>query len=501
MSSKPVGWLVGASLTLLVGLPPAAGAVKQAHKAPVKGKAVYLQHCAVCHGPNGDGKGPAAYLLFPKPRDFTRGVFKFRSTPTIPTDADLLRTVTQGVPGTAMPGWSNLSADDRQAVITYIKSLSDRFAKPAIPLDIPKPPELTPELVTAGKQLYLDAGCDTCHGLGGRGDGGSAGQLKDEWGFPITPRDLTRPSTFKEGGTPESIYRVIMVGIGGTPMPTFAGALTDEQAWQLVAYVRSLAHEGQETLPPSAPALIVAQHAASRIDPQDPFAKAWETVTPVAVRLMTLWKRPAVVPEITVRALYDDRDLGLLVEWEDASANFAAARPQDFSDAVAVQFPLANKAPSFTMGETAGAVNIWHWRANRELEAASYALAKTYPDQTVDMYPLDADPTFQTARAVGNAVAAIKAPASVTELNAEGFGTLTPQPADDQQIRGRGAWRDGKWHVVIVRSLKTTSPRDRQFAAGQQVPVAFAVWNGAEQDRNGQKAVSVWQQLRIGSTP
>ena len=117
------------------------------------------------------------------------------------------------------------------------------------------------------------------------------------------------------------------------------------------------------------------------------------------------------------------------------------------------------------MGEKAGAVNIWHWRANLELEAANYALAKTYPDQAVDIYPFDADPTFQTAHAVGNGLFAVKAPASVTELNAEGFGTLTPQPADDQQVRGHGAWRDGKWHVVIVRSLKTASARDRQFAA------------------------------------
>jgi len=499
MIRKTVEWLAAATLGLSVVLAPAWGAAKQDRTAAAKGKAVYLQNCAVCHGPKGDGNGPAAYLLSPKPRDFTRGVFKFRSTPTIPTDADLLRTVTDGVPGTAMPGWSSLSADDRQALITFIKSLSDRFAQPGVALQIPQPPEFTPELVAAGKQLYVDAGCDSCHGLEGRGDGASAGQLKDEWGFPIAPRDLTRPSLFKEGGTPESIYRVIMVGIGGTPMPTFAETLTDEQAWQLVGYVRSLARARQEPVPPSPPAVIVALHSGARIDPQDPFANTWETVTPVAIRLMPLWQRPSAVPEIVVRALYDDHDLGLLVEWDDASANFAATRPQDFSDAVAVQLPLANQAPSFTMGERAGAVNVWYWRANRELEAASYALAKIYPDQAVEMYPFDADPTFQTASAAGNPLAAIKAPTSVTELNAEGFGTLTPQPADDQQIRGHGAWRDGKWHVLMVRSLKTPSRRDRQFAAGMQVPMAFAVWNGAEKDRNGQKAVSVWQQLRIGN--
>ena len=81
----------------------------------------------------------------------------------------------------------------------------------------------------------------------------------------------------------------------------------------------------------------------------------------------------------------------------------------------------------------------------------------------------------------------------LAELNAEGFGTLTPQSSYDQQIRGSGAWRQGRWRVVMVRPLKTDSSQDHQFAPGETVPVAFAVWDGSQRDRNGQKAVSVWQ--------
>ncbi len=72
------------------------------------GKFIYERSCAICHGPRGAGDGLAAAQLDPAPRDFTRGLFKFRSTPsgTMPTLEDLARTVTHGVTGTAMNQWS-----------------------------------------------------------------------------------------------------------------------------------------------------------------------------------------------------------------------------------------------------------------------------------------------------------------------------------------------------------------------------------------------------------
>src|SRR5262249_45893352 len=73
------------------------------------GKAVYERKCLLCHGEKGDGKGPGAEHLLPKPRDFTRGLFKVRSTANkTPTDQDLLRIVTDGMPGTSMPAWEVL---------------------------------------------------------------------------------------------------------------------------------------------------------------------------------------------------------------------------------------------------------------------------------------------------------------------------------------------------------------------------------------------------------
>ena len=90
---------------------------------------LYNRHCAACHGTEGDGQGPAAYLLSPKPRDFTSGTYKFRSTPSgsPPTDRDLLRTLKRGVPGTAMPMWERLPENDQVALVEFLKSFSDIF--------------------------------------------------------------------------------------------------------------------------------------------------------------------------------------------------------------------------------------------------------------------------------------------------------------------------------------------------------------------------------------
>ena len=87
------------------------------------GKQVYERHCLGCHGVKGDGNGPAAtFTHAQRPRNFTYGVFKFRLTDgPLPSDADLLRTISRGVRGTAMPAWYELPLEDRLAVIQYVK--------------------------------------------------------------------------------------------------------------------------------------------------------------------------------------------------------------------------------------------------------------------------------------------------------------------------------------------------------------------------------------------
>jgi cytochrome c oxidase cbb3-type subunit 2 len=208
-----------------------------------RGREVYLAHCVGCHGERGDGTGPAATFLWPLPRDFTAGVFKFRSTPsgTLPTDGDLVRTVTRGVRWTAMPTWHEVGEKERLAVVAYLKTLSPRWQEdpPEPPLVIPPAPRATPELLARGQALYAQAKCAECHGESGKGDGPAAPTLKDDFDRPVRPADFTR-GELRGGATVADVYRTLTTGLDGTPMPSFADTLDEGERWAISYYVLSL---------------------------------------------------------------------------------------------------------------------------------------------------------------------------------------------------------------------------------------------------------------------
>lgn len=219
-----VGVWTGAILALL--LASAGVAQEPAHAEAVDAANLYGDACSPCHGRLGDGQGPAARLLgMDQPRDFTAGVFKFRITPTgsLPTDEDLFRTVSRGIPGTWMPSWEDLlSEDQRWALIRYVKGFSEYFAEedPDPPVRIPRERESTPELVAEGQFVYAILRCAQCHGPLGRGDGVSAAELTDDWDRKIVPYDFTSGG-YKNGGAPVDVYRTLLTGLMGTPMPAF----------------------------------------------------------------------------------------------------------------------------------------------------------------------------------------------------------------------------------------------------------------------------------------
>jgi cytochrome c oxidase cbb3-type subunit 2 len=210
--------LVGTALAVDSDWPPQSALLE-------KGENIYLKDCVACHGELGNGKGPASPYMDPKPRDFTMGMYKFRTTPSgeLPTDADLMRTLERGVPGTQMPGWKSiLTRPERLAVIAYIKSFSSDFAEGAPePILVPEPPPATTESVADGKMVYMLMECWSCHGGKGKGDGKSGKTLHDDWGRKILPWNLTE-ADYKAGNDPASLYRTFTTGLNGTPMPAFA---------------------------------------------------------------------------------------------------------------------------------------------------------------------------------------------------------------------------------------------------------------------------------------
>jgi cytochrome c oxidase cbb3-type subunit I/II len=218
------------------------------------GKEVYERRCLGCHGAKGDGNGPAATFIFnQRPRNFTLAVFKFRLTKEpVPTDGDLLRTITRGVRGTAMPAWYELPLTDRLAVIQYIKyelavDRTDQakpyaFFKeepPGAPLYIGRPPAPSQAIVAHGKDVWQVAKCWECHGNTGKGDGEKAPGLKDDFGFPMRPADLTS-GQFKSGPAVADIFRTMTTGLSGTPMPSYRDSLPEQDRWALAYYVVSL---------------------------------------------------------------------------------------------------------------------------------------------------------------------------------------------------------------------------------------------------------------------
>jgi len=244
-------------LAVFVGL--GLTAFTPAHEPPAgdsgRGKAVYERFCTQCHGPRGNGGGEVAPFANPRPRDFRQGLFKFRSTPfgSLPTVADLDRTISNGLYGTVMPPFGAINPRARADVIAYIQTFSPRWRneQPSQPIAVPPEPASTRESVAAGRTLFANA-CSACHG-GRSGNGPLAKSLVDAWGNPDQPADLTRRH-IKTGVEGQDIYLRIMTGLNGTPMPGFSGSLSPDKAWDIVHYVEHLRRhpESMDSIVPTA---------------------------------------------------------------------------------------------------------------------------------------------------------------------------------------------------------------------------------------------------------
>lgn len=457
-----------------------------------KGKIAYFKRCSFCHGLTGAGDGPAADQMIPRPRDFTLGLYKFRSTETgaLPTDEDLFRTISRGIPGTAMQSFDSdkikngLTEDERWQVIYYIKTFSESFAdKDMDPykqvIKVSAEVKSSPESIAKGEKIFKEMKCWECHGDGGKGNGPNAAKLKDKFrGDPILPFDLTKGWRYKAGNTSLDIYKRFSTGVNGTPMPSFADSLSDEERWSLANYVVSLQKREINNQSVLKAAYVKGEVPGS---PDDP---AWQAASAIDVQMAgqviakPRWENPSV-DIVTVRALFNDKEIGFMVEWSDRfkdtvhnqeleylmpavytgyiKGDELPRKPGNFRDSIAIQFPVkaaeGTKRPHFFRGDSSSPVNIWAWKSDLE-EAGRPA---------------------------------------IEDSNASGYKQpLKVQAQDDQQVKGKGVWKDGAWRVVMKRPLTTNSKGDVQFERGRFIPFSLNAWDGSNGEHNLIMSLSTW---------
>ena len=197
--NRGVWYVCAAAATLLVA---AAAQLPARVEAQPRGKSVYDAHCVECHGDMGRGDGPSAAYVTPRPRDFTSGKYKIRSTESgsVPTDDDMMQSVRQGLYGTSMPALARILSDAEIAdVVAYIKGLSPQFATAPRPVTVGAGVPSSPESIARGQQAYDKLQCGKCHGSDGRGAGAVTTAFVDAWQRPLRAADLTEPWTFHGG--------------------------------------------------------------------------------------------------------------------------------------------------------------------------------------------------------------------------------------------------------------------------------------------------------------
>jgi complex iron-sulfur molybdoenzyme family reductase subunit gamma len=199
---------------------------------------------------------------------------------------------------------------------------------------------------------------------------------------------------------------------------------------------------------------------------QDPTAEAWNDARTVTVPLSSA---PSQVPNANdtsveranVEALQSQQRLFVRVSWADGTedgnvtpSQYETPRLNAYGDAVAVQLPAnVSQQPGIAMGSPESAVNVWWWNGAMDEQ----------------------------------------------ELLAAGPGTTTP--FDQTTLATNATYRDGRWYVVLSRELDADGQNRASLAVEQDVPVAFAVWNGSNTERAGRKAVSEWYTLPFGPEP
>ncbi|MEO5656792.1 MAG: ethylbenzene dehydrogenase-related protein, partial [Nitrospiria bacterium] len=333
-------------------------------------------------------------------------------------------------------------------------------------------------------EVYMNKGkCVECHGPDGRGDGNAT--QKDEWDFPIRPADLHKCWNFRgnrgDPYNPRNIFREVSTGLNGTPMPSFADILSEDQRWDVANFVISLCPKKNIdplTMKPNNDFVVKSKFIDGEL-PMNPDDDVWQKIDPNYVGLGSqIMHKPRnfvrLVDDLWVRSVYNKTDVAYLLEWSDRTksmgtpeamaqvASFKETPPSGdpiamrsypvFNDAVAVQFPShwetlnAPEKPRFVFGDSKNPVDLWKWDA----------------DGSTKLY-------------VG-----------------QGFDKLEPRAGDSVKASYVN-FTDGVWRIILTRPLETSDKEhDVQFATGKYIPTSFFVWDGHNGDHGLKNSISTW---------
>ena len=235
----------------------------------------------------------------------------------------------------------------------------------------------------------------------------------------------------------------------------------------------------------SSQGMFIRSHLISGPIPTAPEDPAWDKIPPMTLPLSgqvitrPVWPEPAA-RALIVRSVHNGTDIAFLLEWQDNTKNDRLT-PGTFRDGVAIGLPLGDAPAFFCMGQLDHYINIWHWKA----------------DWQSDIDRRAARPTERKEGEVRRFEVIPRRKSSVEDLIGGGFSTLTTKE-DQGRVQGKATWKDGTWHVVIRRPLGGTGQENEaRLEPGRLQTIAFAVWNGENKERNGQKAVAPWFQLSI----
>ena len=513
---------------------------QNAPEASEKGKEVYENSCAHCHGTEGRGDGSAAENLLPKPRDFTRGLYKIRSTEAgeLPTDQDLFDIITEGMPGSSMPPWDTaLSANDRWEVVAYIKTFYDGFKEAEAP---PKQISLTGKIpyaeqsVETGKVLYVELGCVECHGNIGRGDGTSAPTLTDEWGFQTWPANLAQGWNYRGGADIEDIFKRFIGGIAGSPMPAFEGdsflhfGLTAEESKRLTELenkdemTEAEETESEKFYEKMDAAVDVALNRAEGTEltaaEQQTYDNAMKVVYEKSwhlanyVKSLSPEKRPeSAIGNNVLRSQYLQGDLPPMDDaaWETLEARYfplvgqVVVEPRQFNptiDAVNVK--------SFYNDAEVAFLFIWDDRTHTTDETDEET-GKTLEDALAVQFPVKVPqgPTAPKPYFLWGGRLPVylwhwkaSAPEQVTELTAKGINNAEVQEAQGE-LKAQSTYTDGQYKLWVKRALKTDDKKDLQLESGVFVPIAFSAWDGANGDVDTKRVMTSWYTFVLEPVP